>query len=406
MSVIRPKLPEDPIEYEPAAALAAGGGARKSLDAIAGPLERARRGVLDSATVVGPDRLLDAYKTPGARAASELFAVLQTAVRIRDAADRMIVLGDGRGALGARAVFDACAHPCHNELSRGERGGKPRLSFACSLLDSDAVQGLLDLVAPAGRPRSGDLLDRWAVMIADTAGDGAGMEVAARFFLASLVDSVGGDRAALADRLVVVAAADDRLARLATAVGCTQVFTIPQHVGAGEAVFTPLGLLPAAVAGIDVVRLLEGAAALNRRFREASTPANPVLAFAAAPWLMAEQGHAARRLASPLSQLDALCRWHDRLADRADASLITSLIAREPRRDPLVVPPAPEGAATADGGDRLAGTNWPDLSAVSPPPAQVEGTDRILLPRVDEHAIGQLLQLLVLAERLHPGRTL
>ncbi|MFM8805259.1 MAG: hypothetical protein ACKOK8_15360, partial [Planctomycetia bacterium] len=126
--------------------------------------------------------------------------------------------------------------------------------------------------------------------------------------------------------------------------------------------------------------------------------ANPVLDFAA------QQGSTPRRLISPLGQLDALCRWHGRLADRAAASLVTALIAGAPRRDPLVVPPWPAGASTGAGGDALAGTAWPDLAAASTP--QPMDTDRILLPRIDEHAIGQLLQFLVLAEALDAARTL
>ncbi|MFM9197998.1 MAG: hypothetical protein ACKOWG_20115 [Planctomycetia bacterium] len=241
-------------------------------------------------------------------------------------------------------------------------------------------------------------------MIADTAGDGVGTEAATRLFLAALLESVGGDRAALADRLASVGVADGRLAHLATALGCPHVFTIPEHVGAGAAVFTSLALLPAAVVGIDIVRLLEGAAAMNRRFREASAAANPVLTFAAVSSLMAEQGRTARMLASSLGQLDTVCRWHGRIADRAGPPLVTSLVAREPRRDPLVVPPWPAGVATGERVDSPAGTAWPDLPAAATP--EPPDTDRILLPRVDEQAIGQLLQFLVLAEGVDAARTL
>jgi len=72
---------------------------------------------------------------------------------------------------------------------------------------------------------------------------------------------------------------------------------------------------------------------------------------------------------------------------------------REPRRDPLVVPALEACAANADGIDHLTGTSWPDLlAATHAAHARPEDpTDTILLPRVDEHSIGQLLQFLVLA---------
>ena len=401
MSVIRPKLPEDPIEYEPAAVFVLGGSTPDRRNATEAGPERLRKDVIGCADAVRPDHLLDAYNTGGGRAGSQLFAVLQAARRIRDTVDRVIVLGDGCGPLGARVIFESCAHPCHNDLSRGERGGRPRLSFVGSPLDNDSMQGLLDLVAPAGKPRGSDLLDQWAIIVGGTTDDGLGMATATRLLLASLFESVGGDRVALADRLVPITTHAGGLANLAASLGSTSVFTIPEDVGAGASLFTPLGLLPAAVAGIDVVRQLQGAAAMNRRFREAPLAENPVLQFAGVSRHIAEQEGMARVLVSPSSQLDAVGRWHGRLTATAHRgkTLTTKLVVREPRRDPLVVPALPACATNADGLDRLTGTFWLDLLAAalqnearSPSP-----TDTILLPRVDEHSIGQLLQFLVLA---------
>ena len=401
MSVIRPELPEDPIGYEPAAGFAACGNLPERPDAFEAGLERARRDVLDHADAARPDRLLDAYNVGGGRAGSQLFAILQAARRIRDAVDRVIVLGDCCGVAGARAIFESCAHPFHNDLSRGERGGRPRLSFVDPGLDNDAIQGLFDLVAPAGKPRSGDLLDQWGVVVTDTTGDGPGTAAAARLFIGSLLESLAGDRASLADRLVPITTSTGGLADVAASLGCTSGFALPDDVGEAGLVFTASGLLPAAVVGIDVVRLLQGAAAMNRRFREAPVSENPVLQFAGASRRMAEHGGMARVLSNASSQLHAVGRWHARLTVAAHQGLpmITNLVVREPRRDPLVVPSLPDGAANADGLDRLLGTSWPDLLASTDAADALlpQAADTITLPRVDEHSIGQLLQFLVLA---------
>jgi glucose-6-phosphate isomerase len=401
MSVIRPKLPEDPIAYEPTAAWMRRGSSPDRRDAAEAGLEESRKDLLGCADVVRPDQLLDAYNTGGGRADSELFAILQAARRIRDTVDRVIVLGDGCGPLGARAIFESCAHPCHNDLSRGERGGRPRLSFVGSPLDNDAMQGLLDLVAPAGKPRGSDLLDQWAIIAGGTTDGGPGMAAATRLLLASLLESVGGDHAEVADRVVPITAHTGGLADLAAALGCTTGFTIPEDVGGGGSVFTPDGLLPAAVVGIDVVRLLQGAAAMNRRFREAPVSENPVLQFAGESRHMAEQEGTARVLASPSSQLDAVGHWYGRLTATAHRgkTLTTQLVVKEPRRDPLVVPALPACATNADGLDHLIGKSLTDLQA-TPQAAHTSPqspTDTILLPRVDEHSIGQLVQFLVLA---------
>ena len=376
MSVIRPKPPEDPIAYEPPAVLAPSGVSAAHLNALAERLEQSREAVLAAADFARPDQLLDAYNTGGGRTGSQLFRVLQAARRIRDTVDRVIVLGNGSGSLAARAIFESCAHPCHNELSRGERGGRPRLSFLGPDLDNDTLQGLLDVVSPAGKPRGSDLLDQWAVIVASESGSDGAATAATRLLLAALSESVGGDRIELAKRVVPITVQAGGLTSVTALLGCTSVFTIPDDVGAGDSVFTPLSLLPAAVAGIDVVRLLQGAAAMNRRFREAQVSENPVLQCAGVSRLMAEQGGRMRVLASRNSQLAAVCRWHERLTLHQSAPLTTHLVVREPRRDPLVMPTLAHTTAT---------------QATGP-------TDTILLPRVDEHSIGQLLQFLVLAK--------
>ena len=406
MSVIRPKPPEDPIEYRAEAGFAPDGTPRENPDGLEAWLGRARTNLLGTADVELPDRLLDEYNTGGGRADSRLFAILQVARRIRDTVDRVIVFGDGCGPLGARAVFESCAHPCHNELSRGERGGRPRLSFLGPGLDNDGLQGLLDLVAPAGKPRGGDLLDQWAIVVMSRTGGGPEMAAATRLLLAALRESAGGDRTTLADRMVPITEAVGRLASLAAAVGCADVFTIPADIGDGALVFTAPGLLPAAIAGIDVVRLLQGAAAMNRRFREAPLAENPVLQFAGLSRRMAERHGMARVLASRSGQLDALGRWHERLAARQATPLVTDLIVKEPRRDPLVVPMLATCPENADGLDDLATTPWPDLLAAAreADAATRRPADAIVLPRIDEHSIGQLLQLLVLTNLIesHP----
>ena len=414
MSVIRPKLPEDPIEYETAAESAAGGSPPQHRDAVKTDLdrelERARQDVLGDADATRPDRLLDAYNTGGVRAGSQLFAILQAARRIRDTVDRVIVLGGGCGPMGTRAIFESCAHPRHNELSRGERGGRPRLSFVDASLDNDAIQGLFDLVAPAGKPRSSDLLDQWAVVVTDATGDGPGTAAATRLFLAAMLESVSGERAALAERLVPIARPSGGLASLASSLGCASAFTRPEDAGEAGAVFTAVGLLPAAIVGIDVVRLLQGAAAMTRRFREAPVADNPVLQYGGMPRLMAEHEGVARVFASRSSQLDAVGRWHGLVSARKGlpltTTLITNLVAREPRRDPLVVPPLAGSSGDEDGLDHLVGTSWPELpaSAHATQASHQPPADTIRLPRIDEHSIGQLLQFVVLTNLLESRR--
>ena len=411
MSVIRPKLPEDPIRYDPAAAFAAGTVSRPAVEGLAGRLDAARAEAVESAVVDQPDRLLTDYGTK--RPESELFAILRSARRIRDAVDRVVVLGGGADIMGVRAVFEACCHPFHNELGRGERGGRPRLSFEGFRFDNDLAQGLLDLVAPHGRPRSDDLLDRWALLVVGTSVDSQETAVATRLFLAALLEAVGGDVRQLAELVVPIVGRTSRVADLAQRIGSTNTFEIPDSVGGRFSVLTAVGLLPASIVGIDVVRLLEGAAAMNRRFREAPVFDNPVLQYVAVSHLAeVESGVTARGLSSRSQQLAAVASWYDLIrSERGGRAgqgagcgpLITNLVVGECRRDRLAVPSLGPFAANQDESGDLVGNTWPELLAAAVARTHDDDaragrpTADILLPRIDEHVIGQLLQMLMLA---------
>jgi glucose-6-phosphate isomerase len=162
-------------------------------------------------------------------------------------------------------------------------------------------------------------------------------------------------------------------------------FVVPAGVRGGFAVFTAVGLLPASIAGCDIVRLLEGAAAMNRRFREAPVADNPVLQFAAVSRVAAAgSGAAARSLASTSRQLAAAAEWCDQLrstsggkAEAGRGAPPTRLVVGECRRDRLA-----RAAAESNG----AGPGRAD-----DPLAEIH------LPRLDEHAVGQLMQMLMLA---------
>jgi len=442
MSVIRPKPPEDPLHYDPAGLEAAAGLPAAGLDRWAEPLVRVRDAVLASPGPGLPERLLIDYTTAGdgtadsGRAASELFAILRTARRVREAVDRVIVVGGGAAA--ARAVVDACCHPCHSELSRGERGGRPRLSFAPPLVDNDALQALLDLVAPAGAARSDDLLDQWGIVALDgsdadgsdadgsdadggdadggtpVGGDADGIDASGpdtidaaclRVLLATLAAAGGGATpraAAHAGRFAAVAAAGGPLARQCAAMGCPPDFAVPAGAG-GFAALAAAGILPAAIAGVDVVRLLAGGRAMHRRFAEAPAADNPVLRFVAAARMAEERlAMTAGGLAAWSPQLAAVCGWYDTVRPRprhAAATFRTALLAGEPRRDAVRVPASashPEPAAMPWPGRHARSVAAARASAV----ADAATPATILLPRIDEHAVGQLFMMLLLAARV------
>ena len=105
-----------------------------------------------------------------------------------------------------------------------------------------------------------------------------------------------------------------RLRDLAQALGCPKVFPIHDGVGGRFSVLDPVGLFPAAVMGLDVVKLLEGAAAMNERFRAAAPGANPVLDYVAVSRLLeVRRGATIRVLSTWGKRLEAVGLWYDQL---------------------------------------------------------------------------------------------
>lgn len=383
MSVLRPRPPADPVVLVDPPGLAPPAAGCTAPDR-GGPLAP----MLDQ-----PARLLADYRME--RPASELYCMLQTARRIRDRSDRVIVVAAAGEAAAARTILETCCHPFHADLPRADRGGRPRLFFTGASFANDRDQGLLDLIAPAGRPPGGDLLDRWALLVAAGDGPPASVAACARLYLDVLTAETGSAAAAV-DR---VAAVGTPLAPLAAALGLAAPFPVPGACAGAGGVFTAVALLPAAIAGVDVVRLLEGAVAMNMRFAEAPFADNPVCRLLApAPGTAAAPSR--RRLVTVDERLAAVAAWFERLqaANPADGDMVESLLLTvdEPRRDPLVVPPPAAWLPDGDGLplDGCVGASWTDLDRRG----HVPGVSReIRLPRVDEHAIGQLLQMLLLA---------
>jgi len=356
MSVLRPRPPEEPGEIEgvsPAAAAEAGHAER-----IAAALAAVVDAPDDPATraLLAVDTLLADYgitRSTATRRDSRLFALLGAAREVAAAADRIVVIGPAVDLAGLRLVLAACAHPWHDHLGRGERGGRPRLAF----LPADPA-GLVDLLGGPATPAGGgrDLLDRAALVVIGRGGD------------AALRDAVAVLGPAVEHRVTWVADGADGGAA----------------AGAG-APLAPAGLLAGALAGIDVVRLLVGAVALVALCR-GETATSPV-----AMLVRALAGPASpRSIGVDASALGPLAEWYGHLLHTAGvpAALVTHgdpsgaavrILVRggRPRRTPVAgAPPRPAVAV--------------------PPPAAPGRSVVVRLPRVDEHSLGQLVALLIL----------
>ena len=174
----------------------------------------------------------------------EEFARIQDAARkIRSDSDVLVVIGIGGSYLGARAVIELLGSADH-KLSPN----KPEIFFAGNGLSTDAMGDLMDYLE--GKD--------WSINIISKSGTTTEPAVAFRVFKGLLEEKYGKEAA----RKRIYATTDAKkgaLKGLADAEGYEE-FVVPDAVGGRYSVLTAVGLLPIAVAGVDIEALMAGAA--------------------------------------------------------------------------------------------------------------------------------------------------
>jgi glucose-6-phosphate isomerase len=264
---------------------------------------------LDTGFIDFPQKMLDEHRRKGE--ASALGRVLSLATRLKEQSDRVVILGIGGSYIGARALFDALRSSYHNELPTETRLGVPRIYFEGNNVDNDALQDLLDLlentcVDPALRE------ERWGVIVISKSGGTFETAAAYRVLRREAAEYYGSRSEWLKKLFVPITGVKGLLRDLSRADGVPdeEILTVPDNVGGRFSVLTPVGLLPAAVMGLDVRALLLGAAAMTKRFLEEPFDRNPVLQFAGVNYLMSEEfGKPLRVLSIWSKKLEALGLW-------------------------------------------------------------------------------------------------
>src|SRR5262249_40098558 len=148
--------------------------------------------------------------------------------------------------------------------------------------DNDSLQDLLDLIqVSCVEPQNRE--ERWAVVVISKSGDSLESLTALRVFRRDATEYYGLRSEWLKRLFVGVTGAGTKLHELSRAEGYTdeEFFPTPDSVGGRFSVFPPAGLPPAALMGLDARPLLQGAAAMTKRFLEEPFERTLVLQFTA-----------------------------------------------------------------------------------------------------------------------------
>jgi glucose-6-phosphate isomerase len=182
----------------------------------------------------------------------------------------VVVLGIGGSALGPIALRTALLPAGWNSLIASNRDGRPKLH-------------VLDNVDPLSMSALLDRLELGATIFIVTSKSGGTAETLAQYLVVR--ERLEQANRPVRDHLIFVTDPERGALRRIAAEEMIASVPIPPNVGGRFSVLSPVGLLPAAVAGIDIAGLLDGAGDMRQRCQNTSWRRNPAGAFAVLQWL-------------------------------------------------------------------------------------------------------------------------
>ena len=364
---------------------------------------------LEEGTCPGND-FLGWVNLPGSLTPEFLNDIKQTAQTLRQKCDVIVVAGIGGSYLGARAVIEALSNSFQWLTNRGEN---PVILFAGNNIGEDYLYELCDYLK--GK--------RFGVINISKSGTTTETALAFRLLRKQCEEQRGKDEA----RQVIVAITDARrgAARTTADKEGYKSFVIPDNVGGRFSVLTPVGLLPIACAGFDIDQLVQGAADMERATSSrVPVEQNPAALYAAARnALYLGLGKKIEILANFQPKLHFIAEWWKQLYGESEGkeqkgifpaavdfttdlhsmgqwiqegerSIFETVISVEQADHTVLFPHDDENL---DGLNFLEGRRVDEVNKMAELGTQLAHVDggvpnlRIVLPRINEYYIGQLL---------------
>ena len=230
----------------------------------------------------------------------EFERIKSAAKKIQEDSEVLVVIGIGGSYLGARAAIEFLRHGFYNSVSKEIRK-TPEIYYAGNSISGTYLAELIEVIGNRD----------FSVNIISKSGTTTEPAIAFRVFKEMLEKKYGQEEAA---KRIYATTDKERgaLKNLATEEGY-ETFVVPDDVGGRFSVLTAVGLLPIAVSGADIDKLMEGAAAgrdlaLNKPFVE-----NDAMKYAAIRNILLRKGKAVEVLANYEPALHYVSEWWKQL---------------------------------------------------------------------------------------------
>lgn len=224
--------------------------------------------------------------------------ILATAKDVRKKFDNFVVLGIGGSALGPMALFQALCHLHHNELPKSKR--KDPKFYVEDNVDPERMVALLDVI------------DVKKTMFNVITKSGSTSETMTQYLI--IYDILKKELGEEAKNHIIATTSESKgnLIKIAKKEGF-KTFYIPDGVGGRFSELCPVGLLPAAVLGINIKALLEGAKFMDKRCNKADAKKNPALMAALLQYIAMQKGNNISVMMPYADGLKLMADWYAQL---------------------------------------------------------------------------------------------
>lgn len=230
----------------------------------------------------------------------EFQRIKEAAKRIQADSEVLVVIGIGGSYLGARAAIEMLSHSFYNLLPK-EKRGTPQIFFAGHNISSVYIKHLIELIG-----------DRdFSVNVISKSGTTTEPAIAFRIFKELLENKYGKEGA----KKRIYATTDKAKGALKTQADSEgyETFVIPDDVGGRYSVLTAVGLLPIAVAGINIDEMMQGAADASQEYANPNLAENASYQYAAMRNALYRKGKTTEILVNYEPSLHFIYEWWKQL---------------------------------------------------------------------------------------------
>ena len=362
---------------------------------------------LENGTCAGND-FLGWLHLPSSITAEFLTSIQECAQTLRENCDTVVVAGIGGSYLGARAIIEALGNSFQWLTNKGEN---PNILFAGNNIGEDYLYELTEYLKDK----------KFGVINISKSGTTTETALAFRLLKKQCEQQRGKETA----RRVIVAITDAKKGAARTTAdkeGYTS-FVIPDNVGGRFSVLTPVGLLPIAVAGFDIAKLIQGAADMEKKAAELPFAENPCMQYAAVRNVLYQKGKKIEIMVNFQPKLHYMNEWWKQLYGESEGkdgkgifpaavdfstnlhsmgqwiqegerTIFETVISIEEAEHKLLFPSDEENL---DGLNFLAGKRVDEVNKMAELGTQLAHVDggvpnmRLIVPRLNEYYIGQLI---------------